>query len=176
MEALTHSRAQSPAHSRAQSAAGDVRLHHILRALLLALLSVLLGRRQPRPWLYDSACHVDAEWLEAFALPFPQAESPRSIRIRSIHDGTHLFCEHPILWVIGPGPCRGMRPIARKLPAPRPRIARAPPPCPNVASTHAHPRQITPDRGAMARTRPPAAYPLTSPTTRARTRSEFPGR
>jgi hypothetical protein len=127
METFPLSRAQSPAHSRAPGAAGNLRLQHILRALLLSLLSllsVLLGRRR---YLYASACHVEPEWLEDFALPYPQAESPRPIRIRSIHDGTHLVCEHPILWVIGPGPCRGMRPISRRTPLLRPRIARGPP-------------------------------------------------
>ena len=174
MEAFTPSRAQSPAQSRARHAAGELRLHAILRAILLSLLSVLLGRR--RPWLYTSATHIDAEWLEAYALPFPQAESPRPILVRSVHDGTHLVCEHPILWVIGPGPCRGMRPISRATPVARRRTARAPPPGPNSAPMHPNQRQIAPRQGTMARARRPAAYPRTSPTTRARTRSEFPGR
>ncbi len=85
-------------------------LQDVLRALILSLLSVLLGRRrQPQAWLYEPA------WIEEYALPFPQAESARPIRIRSIHDGTHLVCEHPILYVIGPGPGKGMRPIARAI-------------------------------------------------------------
>ncbi len=130
MDVYPNSRAQSPACSRAQGAAGELRLHatsrvplhDILRALILSLLSVLLGRRrQPQAWLYEPA------WIEEYALPFPQADSVRPIRIRSIHDGTHLVCEHPILYVIGPGPGKGMRPIARSTPVLRPRHARAPP-------------------------------------------------
>jgi hypothetical protein len=132
MDALLYSRAQCPAHPRAQGAAGNarlhdlpgVRLHDLLRAILLSLLAALLGhRRQPREWLYESA-HLD---LDEWPLPVPE-EAPQPFRIRSIHDGTHLVCEHPILWVIGPGPCRGMPPRPRALPIPRPRIARAPPP------------------------------------------------
>ncbi len=92
MDVYPNSRAQSPACSRAQGAAGELRLQDILRALILSLLSVLLGRRrQPQAWLYEPA------WIEEYALPFPQADSARPIRIRSIHDGTHLVCEHPIL-------------------------------------------------------------------------------
>ena len=122
MEIFPNSRAQSPACSRAQGAVGELRLQDILRALILSLLSVLLGRRrQPQAWLYEPA------WIEEYALPFPQADSARPIRIRSIHDGTHLVCEHPILYVIGPGPGKGMRPIARSTPVLRPRRARAPP-------------------------------------------------
>ena len=45
MEIFPNSRAQSPACSRAQGVVGELRLQHILRALLLSLLSVLLGRR-----------------------------------------------------------------------------------------------------------------------------------
>ena len=131
MDVYPNSRAQSPACSRAQGAAGEVRLQDILRALILSLLSVLLGRRrQPQAWLYEPA------WIQEYALPFPQAESVRPIRIRSIHDGTHLVCEHPILYVIGPGPGKGMRPIARSTPVLRPRLARAPP------RAHPHPLHI----------------------------------
>ena len=125
MDVYPNSRAQSPACSRAQGAAGELRLQDILRALILSLLSVLLGRRrQPQAWLYEPA------WIEEYALPFPQADSVRPIRIRSIHDGTHLVCEHPILYVIGPGPGKGMRPIARSTPVLGPRHARAPPRAP----------------------------------------------
>ena len=125
MDVYPNSRAQSPACSRAPRAVGELRLQDILRALLLSLLSILLGRRrQPQAWLYEPA------WIEEYALPFPQADSARPIRIRSIHDGTHLVCEHPILYVIGPGPGKGMRPIARATPVLRPRCARAPPRAP----------------------------------------------
>ena len=148
METFPRSRAQSPAHSPAEGGLGELRLHAILRALLLALLSVLLGRRrQPQAWLYDSACHIDAEWLEEFALPFPQAESPRPIRIRSIHDGTHMVIEHPIMYVFGPPPRRGMRNLPRTAPILRPRIARGPPFYPDSLNHIANPRQKTLVRG-----------------------------
>jgi hypothetical protein len=94
-----------------------VRLREAVEILLLVLAAVL-GRR-PR-WH-----HAPVPFIEEAPLPFPHAPAP--IRIRSIHDGTHLVCEHPILWVIGPGPNRGLRPRARAMPVPRPKIARAPP-------------------------------------------------
>jgi hypothetical protein len=122
MEVFPNSRAQSPAHSPAQGGAGELRLHHILRALLLSLLSVLLGRRrQPQAWIYEPA------WIEDYALPFPQPESVRPFRVRSVHDGTHMVIEHPMMYVFGPPPRRGMRNLARTTPIARPRRARAPP-------------------------------------------------
>jgi hypothetical protein len=122
MDEFSSHRAQSPGCSRAHGAVGDVRLHHILRALLLSLLSVLFGRRrQPQAWIYEPA------WIEDYALPFPQPESVRPFRVRSVHDGTHMVIEHPMMYVFGPPPRRGMRNLARTTPIARPRRARAPP-------------------------------------------------
>jgi len=144
MEAFHRSRAQSPTHSRAAGAMGNLRLQHMLRALLLSLLSVLLGRRRR---LYASVCHVEPEWLEEFALPFPQAETPRPIRVRSVHEGTHMVIEHPIMYVFGPPPRRGMRNLPRTTPVIRPRIARGPPMRATSPPPHPNPRHITPKRG-----------------------------
>jgi hypothetical protein len=94
--------------------AAHARLRHAIEALILALLAGLLGRRRP----------LDSVWHPA---PLPEPAPPAILRVRHIHDGTHLVCEHPILWVIGPGPNRGLRPRPRAHPIPRPRIARAPP-------------------------------------------------
>jgi hypothetical protein len=102
----------------------------VLESLILHLLALLFGRpRRPRAW-HIARCDIApwhiAPWHHAPERPSP-AEPPRPLRVRSIHDGTHLVCEHPILWVIGPGPNRGMRPHARPTPRLRPRSARAPP-------------------------------------------------
>jgi hypothetical protein len=94
--------------------AAHARLRHAIEELILALLAGLLGRRRTR----------DSVWHPA---PRPEPDRAPLPRHRSIHDGTHLVCEHPILWVIGPGPNRGLRPRPRAHPLPRPRIARAPP-------------------------------------------------
>jgi hypothetical protein len=100
--------------------AASAQLYRAIEALILALLARFLPRSLlPRRRLLASAWHQAA---------LPEPAPPAILRVRSIHDGTHLVCEHPILWVIGPGPCRGMPPRPRALPIPRPRIARAPPP------------------------------------------------
>jgi hypothetical protein len=137
MEVFPTIRAQSPAHSRAPRAAGEVRLHAILRALL-SLLAVLLGRRHtafalpacdtPRDWwitLPESGSETDLEAL----LP---SELPLQLR--------------RLLYLFGTRRNRGMRTLPRALPTPRARIARAPP-CPNAPHTHPNQRQITPTRG-----------------------------
>jgi hypothetical protein len=95
--------------------------------------------------------------------PIPQSvsqpgPSPLPLRARTASDGTHLVCEHPILWVIGPGPNRGLRPTPRATPIPRPRVARAPP----RASIRPH-AQISakpPPTGGRSRT-PIARVPAT---------------
>lgn len=160
--------------------AGELRLLATLEALILALLAAFLGRRRTAATWYalSPLDYVNDDEDLPFACLFPAhattpSATPRDYRL-PCH--THQGIEHPILWVIGPGPCRGMRPIGRATPLARRRTARAPPSGPDSAPTHPNQRQIAPRQGTMARARRPAAYPLTSPTTRARTRSEFPGR
>jgi hypothetical protein len=109
----------------------------LLESLLLHLLAALSGRL-PRAW---RTRHALPSQPSPFALavlatsPLSDPDAPRPpLRARSIHDGTHLVCEHPILWVIGPGPNRGMRPHTRAA-APLPlESARAPPAIPSERS------------------------------------------
>ena len=92
-----------------------------LEALFLPLLAALLGRpRHPRAW------HL---------APIPLPAEPPLCRLapaapfgaRTASDGTHLACESPILYVLGPGPNPGLRPRPRATPITRAPIARAPP-------------------------------------------------
>jgi hypothetical protein len=99
----------------------------VLLHILLAIVATLLGR--PRA--------LTRAWQ---GLPLPAAEHPHcdlfddegpyDYEYGIPYDGTHMTIEHPILYVIGPGPNRGLRPHPRKTPVARPRIARAPPPLP----------------------------------------------
>jgi hypothetical protein len=113
-------RSQSQARHSAPGVAAKLRLHATLEALILALLAALLGRRPARAW-HHAAAQIPLE------IPHPTQAPALPPRVRTPHDGTHLVCEHPILWVIGPGPNRGLRPTPRATPIARPRIARAPP-------------------------------------------------
>jgi hypothetical protein len=87
----------------------------VVEALIRALLASLLGLRT-RP----------ARAWHPIPPPSDSAPTPRHSPVpRSPHDGTHLVCEHPILWVIGPGPNRGLRPLPRPLPPPHAGIPRS---------------------------------------------------
>jgi hypothetical protein len=123
MERRSPTRAPGPANLTPPASPGAaVRLRATLEALILALLAALLGRRRARAWH-----HAPAPYLEEWPLPLPLPDSRPPPPIRSIHDGTHLVCEHPILYVIGPGPNRGLRPRPRAMPLPLAQVARAPP-------------------------------------------------
>lgn len=125
-----------------------------LGVLILALLAALIGPRQlARAWRHARApLPTD---LVAYDFEYPDAPEP--FRVRSVHDGTHLVCESPILYVIGPGPNLGLRPLPRALPPSRRPVARAPP-RPSARPKIPHPRQIAPNRGTI-----PHAYPISRP-------------
>ena len=140
MEIFPNSRAQSPACSRAQGAAGELRLQHILRALLLSLLAALLGRRHAAHPLALPAC--DTSWDGWINLP----ESDSELALDDI-----LACELPLqirrlLYLFGTRRNRGMRPLSRAIPLLRARIARGPP-MPGRILIHPNQRQIAPSRG-----------------------------
>ncbi len=115
--ATTQNRPRTPPVHPPAPGAAHLRLHRAIEALILALLAGLLARR-PR---FAGAWHP---------IPDPTPIGPATPVLRLPTDGTHLVCEHPILWVIGPGPNRGLRPRPRAHPIPRPRTARAPPATP----------------------------------------------
>ncbi len=102
------------------SRAAAARLLAVLEALLLALLAPRRARSGAHPWHSLPATILRAQG-EA-PLPVASAAAPLSPPCF-----THTGLEHPILYVIGPGPCRGMRPRACRAVATPPPAARAPP-------------------------------------------------
>jgi hypothetical protein len=139
MEVVPAIRAQSPAQSRAPRAAGEVRLHAILRALL-SLLAVLLGRRHTARTLALPACDTPQDWW----ITLPDSDSEPDLEAL-------LPSELPLqlrrlLYLFGTRRNRGMHTLPRALPTPRERIARGPP-RPNAPHTHPNQRQIAPTRG-----------------------------
>ena len=123
MDPRPSTRPQSQPRRSAQSATAKPCLRAALEALILSLLAALLGRRHLRAW-HLAAAHLPHPPTER---PHPTDAPTQPPHVRTPHDGTHLVCEHPILWVIGPGPNRGLRPTPRATPIARPRLARAPP-------------------------------------------------
>ena len=117
MDAYRFTQARSPARRSAPGAAESLRA--TLEALILALLAALLGRRRYTSAWHHAASHLPTEIPTHAPAPPPHA--------RTASDGTHLTCESPILYVIGPRPNRGLRPLPRVEPIAQPRIARAPP-------------------------------------------------
>jgi len=91
-----------------------IRASAALENLLLALLAALLGQplRSARVW------HPNPE---------TSTSAPAPLRARLPTDSTHAGLASPLLYVIGPGPNRGLVPHARPAPRLRPRSARAPP-------------------------------------------------
>jgi len=102
-----------------------IRASAALENLLLALLAALLGqpRRAARIW------H-----------PNPETNTPAPLRTPQPSDHTHAGIVSPLLYVIGPGPNRGLVPHARPTPRMRPRSARAPPP-ESAATSNQAPRR-----------------------------------
>jgi hypothetical protein len=114
--------------------AGELRLLATLEAMILALLAAFFGRRRTAAhWHALSPLDYvnDDEDLPYAALYASIAAHPPVLRRHyalPIH--THQGIEHPLLYVLGPGPNRGMRPHPRTLPHAHPTTARAPPPSP----------------------------------------------
>jgi len=99
-----------------------VRNPGLLELLLRALLATLFGRPRTLAWhaLTSARPDIDDAWADEEEYAFDDAyAAPRR--------HWHADCEHPILYVIGPPPNRGMRALPRRTPAPRARTARAPP-------------------------------------------------
>ena len=129
--------------------AGPLAASHALVLAWLTLLLALLGRgTQP---LSEATPEPIAQSIAPWERPgvhglLPTGEQPALARI---------------LYVIGPGPCRGMRPLPAARPAPELR--------PPIPRRHAHPPRRparSPARGAAARARPlesplaPAPQPI----------------
>ena len=142
MDEFSSHRAQSPDGFRAQGAVGDVRLHHILRALILSLLAALLGRRAsaamaPLPLGPEDSSQ---DWWIAL----PQAESGPDLE--SWLEVDPPLAIQRVLYLFGARRNRGMRTLPRALPPFRAPIARAPPRA-NHPVAQPHPRQPTSIRG-----------------------------
>ena len=142
MDAYRFTQAQSPARSSAPGAAASLRA--TLEALILALLAALLGRRRCTSAWHHAAAHLPAE------IPCPTHAPAPPPSARTASDGTHLLCESPILYAIGPGPNRGLRPHPRAMPIAQARIARAPPRA--LIHPHAPIRAKSPPTGGRSRT------------------------
>ncbi len=128
MDEFSSHRAQSPGCSRAHGAVGDVRLHHILRALILSLLAVLLGRRhQPVAWhLATVPLPIDCDGsAQNWWIVLPGAESGPDLDA-CLAAGLSLQLRR-VLYLFGARRNRGMRALPRALPTSRAPIARAPP-------------------------------------------------
>lgn len=110
---------------------GELRLLATLEAFILALLAAILGRRRTAAnWHPLSPLDYvnDDEDLPYAALYASVVAHPPVLRRHytlPIH--THQGIEHPLLYVLGPGPNRGMRPTPRHIPHARLTTARAPP-------------------------------------------------
>jgi hypothetical protein len=148
MDEFSSHRAQSPGCSRAHGAVGDVRLHHILRALILSLLAVLLGRRhQPVAWhLATVPLPIDCDGsAQDWWIVLPGSESEPDLDA-CLAAGLSLQLRR-VLYLFGARRNRGMRALPRALPPSRAPIARAPP-----ARVPAHPnlRQLTPNWGGAS--------------------------
>ena len=131
MDEFSSHRAQSPGCSRAHGAVGDVRLHHILRALILSLLAVLLGRRhQPVAWhLATVPLPIDCDGsAQNWWIVLPGAESGPDLDA-CLAAGLSLQLRR-VLYLFGARRNRGMRALPRALPTSRAPIARAPPQAP----------------------------------------------
>lgn len=133
-----------PAHPHAgpSAARGNRAQIPALLRTFLALIATLLGRpRALAPAWHTLAGHDATPWLddevaevEAYAWPEGRYWSPRT--------HYHADCDPSILYVIGPRPNRGLTPLPRRTPIPRPKTARAPPmPNPCVAPRPQSPRR-----------------------------------
>jgi hypothetical protein len=115
-----------------QALAGELRLLATLEALILALLAAFLGRRRtaanwhalsPLDYVND-----DEDLPQACLFPGQSLFAPGLRPDYRLPCHTHQGIEHPILYVLGPGPNRGMCPLPSPHPIVRPGTARAPPP------------------------------------------------
>ena len=124
-------------------ATARARAQALLLALVAALLAPLLPRASrrpltpafPAPPFPASAVpgdlhfdlHCDLHW-DLSAAPCPDSVETLAARLVAVLSGPpHAGCTHPLLWAIGPGPCRGMRARPRAHPPLRASTARAPP-------------------------------------------------
>jgi len=101
----------------------------LLETLLLHLLAALAGHL-PRTWRRHALRSQPSPYALALLATSPLSDTDRPrpvLRPRLATDGTHLACEHPMLWAIGPGPNRGARRSPRAAPTLPPESARAPP-------------------------------------------------
>ena len=107
-------------------------------AVLLTLLVLLLARLE----------RIARAWH-----PEPEA-GPDTARPWEVKFHTHCGMDHPLLYVLGPGPNRGMRPHARRTPLPRPRAIAY---WKTALSPHAgHPARTRQPAGEIRPVRPPA--------------------
>ena len=100
-------------------------------ALLFALLAALFGRKNPLAPTWHPLPNLDSDTGFDADSDFDTIGEATLALYAAIaaatHTGWHSDCESPLLYVLGPRPNRGLRPIPRVTPVPRPRIARAPP-------------------------------------------------
>ena len=139
MEVSPNSRAQSPACSRAQGAAGELRLHAIL-GILLSILAAFFGRRYAAHHLALPACDTAGDWW----INLPESDSESAVDDILASDLPLQI--RRLLYLFGTSRNRGMRRLSRAMPPARARIARGPP-APELSPAPPNPRQITPRWG-----------------------------
>ena len=144
-----------PAHPQASlsNARGNCAQIPSFLQTLLALIAALLGRPRARaltPAWHTLSAHEATPWHdEGTAEVEPYAWSEGQYWSPLTHN--HADCDPRILYVIGPRPNRGLRPLPRKTPIPRPRTARAPPPPSPASRPTPSPQKTTPTAPANPR-------------------------
>jgi len=118
--------------ARARDARGNcVQIPALLQSLLLTLLAALLGHPRRIAAAWQALAGTDSlAWddeTEALDWNNADADDEYAHAYGALLTHYHADCDPSILYVIGPRPNRGLRPLPRRTPTPCQESARAPP-------------------------------------------------